>query len=221
MLPNVSATPGGIPAGPDYSLKKLGNWWVLFLLVLAFGIGLRIWLYATTDFTVGDAFISFRFAEQFAAGNGLVFNAGEWAGGNTSPLHSFLLGLGACTGLGVPLVARIEGSVFDIISFFLMWSIFRRTGCLRTPLLQVIALAVIFLCPFLFWYSVSGLETPLYLMAIFYLIDRTLKGVDWQWYLAVTVLLIMLKETPVAPFPTKIVPAGVLIDPPEIVRLPP
>ncbi|MEY4916951.1 MAG: hypothetical protein RL616_864 [Verrucomicrobiota bacterium] len=161
--------------------------WLLGLLVVAC-VALRAALSATTDFSVGDAFITFRFAEQFAAGHGLVFNAGEWVGGNTSVLHSLLLGLGACTGASVPLVAHIEGIVFDMGALFFLWNILRGPAGLRSPGLQLFVLAVIFLCPLLFWYSVSGLETPLYLLLIFFLFDRTLKRVDWQWFLAVALL---------------------------------
>ncbi len=151
-------------------------------------VALRAALSAATDFSVGDAFITFRFAEQFAAGHGLVFNAGECVGGNTSVLHSLLLGLGACTGASVPLVAHIEGIVFDMGALFFLWNILRGPAGLRSPGLHLFVLAVIFLCPLLFWYSVSGLETSLYLLLIFFLFDRTLKRIDWQWFLAVALL---------------------------------
>jgi hypothetical protein len=160
----------------------------LFAAVLALGVGLRVWLYAGTGFTVGDAFITFRFAEEFAAGNGLVFNPGEWVGGNTSVLHAFLLGLGTSTGLAVPTVARIEGILFDVGALFLIWSIFRGQNGIRSPQLQAVALAFIFLCPLLFWYSISGLETSLYLLLIFFILDRTLKKLDWIWCLAVALV---------------------------------
>ncbi len=162
-------------------------WW-LVAAVLVLGVGLRIWLSVSTNFTIGDAFIIFRFAEQFASGHGLVFNAGEWVGGNTSPLHTFLLGCGACTGLDICWVARILGIACDVGTLFLMWSVIRGKGGIRSPLLQVAVLAVVFLCPFLFFYSVSGMETPLYILLIFFLLDRTLRKLDWVWYLAVALL---------------------------------
>ena len=162
-------------------------WWAFALLVAA-GVALRAALYAATDFSVGDAFIGFRFAEQFAAGHGLVFNTGEWVGGNTSALHTLLVGLGASLGASVPLVAHVEGIGFDVAALFVLWNILRGGGGIRSPWLQLFVLAVIFLCPYLFWYSVCGLETTLYLLLIYYLLDRTLKKTDWQWFLAVALL---------------------------------
>lgn len=153
--------------------------------VIVFGVGVRIFLSVKTDFSIGDAYIIFRFAEQFAAGNGLVFNAGESVGGNTSPLHTFLLGLGACSGVAVPWVARILGTMCDVAALFLMWGIFRWRGGIRSPWLQMAALAVVFLHPMLFFYSVSGMETPLYVALILFLLHRTLQGADWVWVLAV------------------------------------
>ena len=179
---NPPASAGGNSCPP----QKL--FCLCFAAVLVAGIAVRAWLYATTGFTVGDAFITFRFAEQFAAGNGLVFNAGEWFGGNTSVLHSFLLGLGACSGLDVPTVARIEGIVFDVAAFFVIWKMLGGTGGLRSPWLRLVPLALIFLCPFLFWYSISGLETPLYVALIFFVLERALRALDGLWLLGVALL---------------------------------
>jgi hypothetical protein len=170
---------------PETAPQALKRPWWLFAAILALGIGLRIWLSAATDFTIGDAFILFRFAEQFAAGHGLVFNTGEWVGGNTSLLHSLLMGSVAWTGVGVPLAARLVGIACDVGTLVLVWNIFRGPTAVRSPLLQMAAPAVIFLCPLLFFYSVSGMETPLYILLIFLVLDRTLKKLDWRWYLAV------------------------------------
>jgi arabinofuranosyltransferase len=168
--------------------RAIGGVWWLLAAVLILGVGLRIALSVRTDFTIGDAFIIFRFAEQFAAGNGLVFNAGEWVGGNTSPLHTLLLGFGACTGMDIPWVARVLGIACDIGTLFLMWNMIRGKGGIRSPSLQVAVLAMLFLCPFLFFYSVSGMETPLYMVLIFFVLDRTLRKLDWVWCLAVALV---------------------------------
>jgi hypothetical protein len=111
-------------------------WWAFAVLVAA-GVALRAALYAYSDFSVGDAFIGYRFAEQFAAGHGLVFNVGERVGGNTSVLHSLLVGLGALTDAAVPLVAHVEGITFDALALFFLWNILRGPGGLRSPALQI------------------------------------------------------------------------------------
>lgn len=165
-----------------------GNYRWLLAAVLGLGIGLRLWLWWSTDFTIGDAFIQFRFAEQFAAGNGLVFNAGEPVGGNTSLLYSLLLGLGACTGIGVPTVARLIGIASDVGSLLLLWNLTRREGGIQSPALRVAMVAAVFLCPYLFFYSVCGMETSWYLLVCLFFLDRTLRGADWVWYVAVALV---------------------------------
>jgi hypothetical protein len=165
--------------------NALGRLGWLFAAILIAGVGLRIWLSVRTNFMIGDAFIGFRFAEQFAAGHGLVFNVGEWVGGNTSSLQTLLLGLGACSGISVPLVSRILGIACDVGSLFILWHIFRGEGGIRSPLLQLAVLAVMFFSPFLFFYSVSGIETPLYMLLILFVLDRTLRKLDWLWCLGV------------------------------------
>jgi hypothetical protein len=173
------------PRNPPGAIEPF--WWLLAAIV-ATGVALRVWLSVSTNFTIGDAFIDFRFSEQFAAGNGLVFNAGERVGGNTSPLHTLLLGLIACSGMSVPLVARSLGIVCDVGALFLLWNLFRAEGGIRSPMLRTVAASMIFLSPFLFFYSVSGMQTPLYLLLILFLLDRTLRKLDWIWFLGVGLL---------------------------------
>lgn len=186
MMSSQTAARPGLPRAPGESANKL--FWAGFIVVVVLGVGLRAWLYSTTGFTVGGAYVTFRFAEQFAAGNGLVFNVGEWVGGNTSLLHSFLLGLGACTGAAIPMVARIQGILYDIGAVCFLLNLVRGKNGLLSPVLQLTTIAMLFLCPMLFWYSINGLETSLYLGLIYFIMDRTLKGLDAVWYLSVALL---------------------------------
>lgn len=161
----------------------------LICVVVVIGIGLRIWLSASTDFSIGDSYIGFRFAEQFAAGNGLVFNAGEHVGGNTSILYSLLLGLGAAAGVGIPFMARTIGIISDLLTFLLLWDVLRGHHGVRSPWIQIGVPALVFLCPILFFYSVSGMETPFYILTLVFLLNRTLRGVDGFWHLAMAIVL--------------------------------
>src|SRR5258708_36726208 len=83
------------------------NWKWLFYGSLALGAGFRALVYIKTGWTIMDGLISFQFAEQFAAGNGLVFNAGERISGNTSVLYTFILGLGAWLQMDPQVFCRI------------------------------------------------------------------------------------------------------------------
>lgn len=59
--------------------------------------------------TVDDAYITFRYAEHFAAGNGPVYNVGERVEGYTTPLWMGLLALGGALGASVPVLSKVLG----------------------------------------------------------------------------------------------------------------
>jgi hypothetical protein len=183
----MNDTTNSLYPGKSEFLAKAPLW--LLALVMTIGVGLRLWLAASTDFSIGDSFIGYRFAEQFAAGNGLVFNAGENVGGNTSILYSLLLGLGASTGIDIPWLARSIGIISDMLTFFLLWDILRGNHGVRSPWLQVGVPSLVFLCPILFFYSVCGMETPFYIFTLVFLLHRTLRGVDGYWHLAMAMVL--------------------------------
>lgn len=64
--------------------------------------------------TLDDAFISFRYAENFAAGEGLVYNPGEWVEGYTTFLWVFLLGIGHAVGFDTGVLAKALGLSFAV-----------------------------------------------------------------------------------------------------------
>jgi arabinofuranosyltransferase len=59
--------------------------------------------------TLDDAFISFRYAEHFAAGEGLVYNPGEYVEGYTTFLWVALLGVGHFVGFDTVWLAKALG----------------------------------------------------------------------------------------------------------------
>ena len=75
---------------------------VLPLLLFSIAVSVRLILWLLTDYGVDDAFITFRYAENLAAGEGFVYNAGERVLGTTTPLFALILGLAAALGLWVP-----------------------------------------------------------------------------------------------------------------------
>jgi hypothetical protein len=174
------------------------GWRIVLLGVLFGGVLVRWLLFARTGFTIGDAFICFRFGEQFAAGHGLVFNPGERVGGNTSPLHTLCLGLGGCTGMSVSMFARLFGIACDIGTFFVMEAVLRTSRGVRSMSYRTAIVAAVFLCPLLFFYSVSGMETPLYILLIFFLVWRTLQKVDWVYFLTGLLLVFCRPDAIVA-----------------------
>lgn len=178
--------------------KDTFRWRIALLATLVSGVLVRWLLFVRTGFTIGDAFIGFRFAEQFAAGHGLAFNTGERVGGNTSVLYTLLLGLGGWTGLSVGLFTRLLGIFCDGVVFFLMMAVLGTVQGVRSISFRTAIVATMFLCPLLFLYSVSGMETPLYILLIFLLVWSTLKKVDWVYFLTALLLVFCRPDAIVA-----------------------
>jgi hypothetical protein len=64
-----------------------------------------------------DAFIAFRYADNFASGHGLVYNLGERVEGYTSFMWVFLLGLGKMIALDTVLMSKLLGGAFALATF--------------------------------------------------------------------------------------------------------
>jgi hypothetical protein len=166
------------------------RWIIFFSAAVALGAVLRFGLFSISHWTIGDAFIEFRFGEQFAAGHGLVFNAGERVSCNTTLLHTLILGLAGSVHLPIPIFARALGIACDAASAFMMLSLVKSSGFVRSrPVQHMLPLALYFY-PLLAMYAVSGMETSLFVCLIFFLLVRTLKGPDWKYYVAAALVLL-------------------------------
>lgn len=94
------------------------RWSWLGLAVGALGLGVHS--ARLQPWTLDDAYISFRYAENFAGGHGLVYNPGEWVEGYTTPLWVFLLGWGHTFGLDTGLFAKVAGLGFALGTLLLL-----------------------------------------------------------------------------------------------------
>jgi hypothetical protein len=63
-------------------------------------IAVRLVVHFATHYAVDDAFITFRYAENLANGNGLVYNLGERVLGTSTPLFTLLIALFNLIGIG-------------------------------------------------------------------------------------------------------------------------
>src|SRR5436190_11033928 len=79
--------------------------WPELALVGAAAIAARLWFLAFTRVTYEDVLISLRYAQNLAAGLGLVYNPGERVFGATTPLHVLLLAGLSAARLHDPLLA--------------------------------------------------------------------------------------------------------------------
>jgi hypothetical protein len=125
-----------------------------------------------------DAFITFRYAANMLSGQGLVYNAGEKVLGLSTPLWGMLLAV--CKFLGVPFhVAALVGGVlgFACTLWLFYFSVLLPIGGLRY-LFAVIPMA--FLSTMVLATAFSGMETGIYLLAVFCAFHSVQK-IRWKW----------------------------------------
>jgi hypothetical protein len=126
----------------------------LDLLLVAVGLPL-VALYSRVN--VDDPFITFRYAWNFAAGNGLVFNIGEKVLGTTSPLFAIVLGTLSGRADAIPMIAHgISGAALIVAALLLS----RIVGSLNTDDAPMIAPLFVLTSPLLA--QTQGFELNLY-----------------------------------------------------------
>jgi arabinofuranosyltransferase len=103
-----------------------------------------------------DAYITFRYIQQFLAGNGLVFNAGERVEGYTNPLWLFWLIPFAAAGLQPPTVALVTSLV---LAALLLASMIRDEWRATDGPAVSAGLALLVGCSGFTDFATSGLET--------------------------------------------------------------
>jgi len=121
------------------------------------------------DFTAEDAYISYRYAENFVNLGSLVFNIGEPINAMTSPLHIMLSSLLFFLTSRTVLSNKILGVALLVASALLVAHRFRRS-----PDIQALALSLILLPPCILLWTFGGLETPVLL----FLVTATVVFVD-------------------------------------------
>jgi hypothetical protein len=130
----------------------------IILFLLACGLLVRYVLYLYTRFIVEDAYITFRFAEQIAAGNGFVHNTGERIYGTTTPFFTLLLAAWRIiTNNDLATGAFILNLAASIAVLIFVWMALRELG--STPAQQVYAIALLALSRQTVFAEVKGLET--------------------------------------------------------------
>src|SRR5574339_305871 len=107
------------------------------------------------NFTAEDAYITYRYAENWVNTGSLVFNEGEPINAMTSPFHAVLsAALFFATGNTV-LSNKIISIVLLLLSTLLVWYRYRND-----PPFQVLAL-ILLLPPCVTIWAFGGLETPI------------------------------------------------------------
>jgi hypothetical protein len=105
------------------------------------------------DSRFDDPYITYRFAENFAAGRGFIFDEGTHALITTAPLYALLLGVFRAFGADVPTTSFIIGVTSIFIGTLILYRIQESYG---------VTASVVYVAFPLLWLTV-GFETPLFL----------------------------------------------------------
>jgi hypothetical protein len=140
------------PAGPRLAL--------LLALVVAALIPLLM-----TDAPQDDSYITYRYAQNFANGDGFVFNVGEEpVEGYTNFLWTLIIGMGIRLGLDPEVLATNLGLACTILAALVTALLARRLGA--GPWLAALAALLFATRPGLTVHAMGGLETPLFALLL-------------------------------------------------------
>lgn len=156
------------------------------ILLLAFCIIIYFQLTSEYNFVQDDSFISFRYAENFVAGNGLVFNAEEKVEGYTSFLWIMFLSLLKVLGLNLETWSQylsfIWGVGVIIITYFLSKELIQTSykNDFIDSLIYVLPAYLLAITGGFAYWSISGMETSLFILLVllgflFALKDKTTR----------------------------------------------
>jgi hypothetical protein len=127
---------------------------------------------AYRDYVMEDAYITYRYAQNLAAGHGFVFNPGERVLGTSTPLYAMVLAVAGVLGFDI---AAASGALFSAslaATGLLGAGLLRRRGHPALSILFV-TLAVWGMCDIDFFF---GMEIPFYLMLLFASFRAALAG---------------------------------------------
>lgn len=153
-------------------------------------------------FIQDDAFISFRYVQNFVDGNGLVFNIGERVEGYTNFLWVIILSVFTFLGMNIENISQILSVLFGVIVLFITFRLsqlieikeelksLKKTRITESDLKVkyfdlIPSLFLVFTGSFIFW-SVSGMETTMFVSfclfgIYFYVKDRNSDTVNYKF----------------------------------------
>jgi hypothetical protein len=142
-----------------------GAWVGIAIAVVVFLAMSGHYLRSIGPLVIDDTFVFFRYAENFARGNGFVYNAGEPAEGYTSFLWVLLLGFARVLGLDPLPVSQLLGIALGASTLLLTWLVARA---LFPSLGFAAALPSLFLATnrtFCVW-SIEGMDAKIFGAAV-------------------------------------------------------
>ncbi len=109
-IPPIHAGDNDSDEAPDRSLN------VLLLVILVAALIARLTLLYSTHRTAEDFYITLRYAENIAHGNGFVYNLAHHVLGTTTPLYTLFLALAEAVGLNATICGQLLNIAADSLS---------------------------------------------------------------------------------------------------------
>ncbi|HEY2942385.1 MAG TPA: hypothetical protein VGN09_08130 [Vicinamibacteria bacterium] len=144
-----------------------------------------------------DAYISYRYAQNLARGHGLVFTPGERVEGYSNLLYVLLL-TPFCRVAG-PEAIYPTSVALNLLFAAGAWALFSRLAARRLdPTRAGLASLLFGLCPALWLWTASGMETPLFLLlqiAVWMLVDHAARGGSGRpaWLAAIVAVSVLAR----------------------------
>jgi hypothetical protein len=165
-----------------------------------FAVIFSLWCIYLTQNVVDDVYIFYRYAENLATGQGLVFNPGERVEGVSSLLWTVLLALVSLAGGTLSLCAPLLSLIFAIAALFLSGRIYRRINPHASQTDSYLLMILIASHSSFAYWSYSGMEAALYTLLLlftsyYYLRERS-GGVLVKSSLIAGLALFARPETP-------------------------
>jgi arabinofuranosyltransferase len=153
----AQALPGAVRLTQSDTMARALPYLGLGCIVLAF-----VWTFRLPGTQLDDAYISYRYALNLAAGNGLVFNPGEYVEGYTNLLWTLLIAAGMKLGGDAPAIGHWLSVVFSAATLITTYAYTVQLTGGRHRLLALLTPAGLLASNAFVAWTTSGLETPLF-----------------------------------------------------------
>ena len=135
---------------------------LLTMLVLGLVVGLYSYEFYQPTIQIDDAYISYRYAQNFVDGYGLVFNLGERVEGYTNLLWTLMVAMGIALGASASLAGHWLGFSSGVLLLLASYAYSRTLLPKRLELLALFAPVLVYASNSFACWTISGLETPLF-----------------------------------------------------------
>jgi len=141
------------------------------------------------EYAQDDAFISYRYVENFIEGHGLVFNYGERVEGYTNFLWIMILSLTTLIGLPIMMTSKILGLIFSLGTIILSFLMARDMVDYKRWYLALIPPLFLSLNGAFAMWTVTGMETAMFIFLALLVIAVEMKNPKLTPYFLVVATL--------------------------------